>query len=151
MIVKASNLNFLHPLKVSDNGGNATARFTTSLRNPSMSSSLSRNFPDFSNLELLVAEALEEELEQKIEFSINRGDEVFQDVQPRMEIQTSCMVDGVLKTTTEPATTTADLNAVQNFPGFFTPVSSSADLSGIHKIFSGNHLHKANDFSRSHL
>ena len=98
-----------------------------------MSSTLGRSTPDFSHYELLLADALVAELVELIEFSISMGDEVFEDGEPEIEINTTCTVDGVLKTTTEPATTTVqNLNAAQNFPGFFT--SSSAPLLGIFKI-----------------
>ena len=109
------------------------ARFSTTLRNPSMSSSLNdgsslnsgRRIPDFSNYEILVSEALEAELEEKIEFSINMGDEVFEDVQPRMTISTRCSIDGVIKTTTEPPTDEFG----DSILAFFTP--SPAALLGI--------------------
>ena len=122
---------FLYSSEVSNNDGNVKAHFTTSLRNPSMSSSWGRTTPDFSEYEFLVVEVLEEEFERKIEFSIKMGDEVF--VQPRFETSSSITIDGAPKTTiTTTTTTTQNFNAAQNLSGFFTP--SSAALLGTYKI-----------------
>ena len=91
------------------------AHFMTELSNSTMSSF---GPPNFSSIERLAGEALSEELEEKINFSINHGDQVFRDVTPRIqEVKTSHIVDGQVITTTAPATTTtASLTGMGLFP-----------------------------------
>ena len=84
--------------KVISQNGFVVARFTTQVSHSGISSLFGRSFPDFSNLEVLVGQALGEELYEKVDFSINHGDGVFQDVASPIEIKSSHTVDGILMT-----------------------------------------------------
>ena len=96
-----------------NSGSNVIALFTTTVSNPSLSSLLgsdqvSRAFsPNFANLEFLVGQLMAEELAAKIERSISRNDEIFIDSDPLLGVSTSCVVDGILKTSTTTTTTTS--------------------------------------------
>ena len=93
--------------KVISQNGFVVARFTAQVSHSGLSSNFGRSFPDFSNLEVLVGQALGEELYEKVDFSINHGDGVLQDVASPIEIKSSHTVDGILMTTMATITTVA--------------------------------------------
>ena len=124
----------VQPFQVLNQGGFVQARYSTQLSNSALSSSFGRRLPDFSNLELLAGETLGEELEQKVDFSIQQGDGIFLDVIPRVEIKTSHTIDGFLVTTTVPPTTTASSEGSGNFENsgieLFPLIPTHSEING---------------------
>jgi len=83
-------------------GNNTVAVFRTSVIKNEI-----KGDRDFRQLEKLVGEDLADELEVKVKFSIQIGDQVFEaSADPLVAIETACIVDGIIKTTTTTTTTT---------------------------------------------